>query len=279
MKKRQLFLGTITSGILILAACGNSNNMVTSKAGDISKSEFEAALKEQAGKPILKQIMKEKLILNKYKVSDSEVMDRIKEIKKETGNNFQVYLSRNGVKKEDELNGRLKPQIAFEKAVKKSITEEEIKNYYKPKIKASHILVKDAQVAKEIKEKLNNGEDFATLARQYSEDVDSKEKGGEISESAFIEKTPEFKETTYKLDAGQISEPVKSPSGYHIIKVTEKEELKPFDQEKENIRKELELIRLQNPKWEQKFFEELIKETDLKILDKDLKDTFKDVKL
>ncbi|MCI3150101.1 peptidylprolyl isomerase [Bacillus cereus] len=279
MKKRQLFIGTITSGILLLTACGNSDNMVTSKAGNISKNEFEAELKKQAGKPILQQIMLGKLILNKYKVSDTEVTEKIKEIKKQRGDSFQVYLSQNGVKNEDELKTKLKPQIAFEKAVKKSVTEEEIKNNYKPKVKASHILLKDEEFAKEVKEKLNNGEEFAALAQQYSEDLNSKEQGGELSESAFIEKEPEFKEITYKLDAGQISEPVKSPSGYHIIKVIQKEELKPFNEEKENIRKELELMRLQNQKWKQKFFEELFKEADLKILDKDLKDTFKEFNL
>lgn len=279
MKNRQLFIGTITSGILLLAACGNSDNIVTSKAGDISKSEFEAELKQKTGKPVLKQIMISKLILNKYKVSDDEVTDKIKEIKKQMGDSFKIYLSQNGVKNEDELKEKLKPQIAFEKAIKKSITEEEIKNNYKPKLKASHILLKDEQVAKEIKEKLNNGEEFASLARQYSEDLESKERGGELSENGFMGKATEFKETTYKLDVGQISEPVKSPSGYHIIKVTEKEELKPFNQEKESIRKELELKRSQDQKWQQKFFEELFKEADLKILDKDLKNTFKEFNL
>ena len=279
MKKRQLFIGTITSGILLLTACGNSVNMVTSKAGNISKNEFEAELKQQAGKPILQQIALGKLILNKYKVSDAEVNEKIKEIKTRMGDSFQVYLSQNGAKNEDELKIKLKPQIAFEKAVKKSVTEEEIKNNYKPKVKASHILLKDEEFAKEVKEKLNNGEEFAALAQQYSEDLNSKEQGGELSESAFLEKDTEFKEITYKLDAGQISEPVKSSSGYHIIKVIEKEELKPFDEEKENIRKGLELKRLQDQKWKQKFFEELFKEADLKILDNDLKDTFKEFNL
>lgn len=279
LKKRQLFIGTITSGILLLTACGNSVNMVTSKAGNISKNEFEAELKQQAGKPILQQIALGKLILNKYKVSDAEVNEKIKEIKTRMGDSFQVYLSQNGAKNEDELKIKLKPQIAFEKAVKKSVTEEEIKNNYKPKVKASHILLKDEEFAKEVKEKLNNGEEFAALAQQYSEDLNSKEQGGELSESAFLEKDTEFKEITYKLDAGQISEPVKSSSGYHIIKVIEKEELKPFDEEKENIRKGLELKRLQDQKWKQKFFEELFKEADLKILDNDLKDTFKEFNL
>ncbi len=45
-------------------------------------------------------------------------------------------------------------------------------------MKVSHILVKDEKTAKEVKEKVNNGEDFAALAKQYSEDTGSKEQGG-----------------------------------------------------------------------------------------------------
>ncbi|MCQ6360458.1 peptidylprolyl isomerase PrsA, partial [Bacillus cereus] len=56
----------------------------------------------------------------------------------------------------------------------------------------------------------------------------------------------------------------------------EKKELKPFDQEKDNIRKELEQKRLKDQQWQQQFFKDLFKEADIKITDKDLKDTFKE---
>ncbi|WP_137842723.1 hypothetical protein [Bacillus sp. 2SH] len=48
----------------------------------------------------------------------------------------------------------------------------------------------------------NSSDEALALARQYSEGLDLKEQGGELSESGFIEKAPEFKEITYKLDAG-----------------------------------------------------------------------------
>ncbi|PFI07662.1 peptidylprolyl isomerase, partial [Bacillus cereus] len=138
------------------------------------------------------------------------------------------------------------------------------------------ILVKDEKTAKEIKEKLNNGEDFAALAKQYSEDPGSKEKGGELPEFGPGEMDSKFEEAAYKLEAGQVSDPIKSSHGYHIIKLTEKKELKPFDQEKDNIRKELEQKRSQDQQWQQQFFKDLFKKADIKITDKDLKDTFKE---
>lgn len=276
LNKRHIFIGAAMSGILLLSACGNSDNLVTSKSGNLTQEEFNKKLKETAGKPVLQQVMLDKILLDKYKVSDDEAKKKVEELKKQMGDNFKAYLTQAGAKDEDDLKTKIKTQIAFEKAVKASVTEKEMKDYYKPKLKASHILVKDEKTAKEIKEKLNNGEDFAALAKQYSEDPGSKEKGGELPEFGPGEMDSKFEEAAYKLEAGQVSDPIKSSHGYHIIKLTEKKELKPFDQEKDNIRKELEQKRLQDQQWQQQFFKDLFKKADIKITDKDLKDTFKE---
>jgi len=137
--------------------------------------------------------------------------------------------------------------------------------------------VKDEKTAKEIKEKLNSGEDFAALAKQYSEDPGSKEKGGELSEFGPGMMVKEFEDAAYKLEVGQLSEPVKSSFGYHIIKLTDKKELKPYEEEKENIRKELEQQRIQDPQFHQQVTRDLLKNADIKVSDKDLKDTFKEL--
>ncbi|ENQ3105618.1 peptidylprolyl isomerase [Bacillus cereus] len=275
MKKRNIFIGAAMSGMLLLSACGNSENIATSKSGNLTKEEFNKELKEKAGKTILQQAMLEKILLDKYKVSDDEAKKKVEEVKKQMGDKFNAYLTQMGVKNEKELKDKMKVQLAFEKGIKSSVTEKEIKDYYKPKLKASHILVKDEKTAKEIKEKLNNGEDFAALAKQYSEDPGSKEKGGELPEFGPGQLDPKFEEAAYKLETGQVSDPVKSSVGYHIIKLTEKKELKPFDQEKENIRKELENRRLKDQQWQQQFYKDLLKQADIKVTDDDLKDTFK----
>lgn len=275
MIKRRIFIGAAMSGVLLLSACGNSGNLATSKSGNLTQEEFNKELKETAGKTVLQQVMLDKILLDKYKVSDDEAKKKVKELKKQLGDNFTPYLIQVDAKNEDDLKKKVKLQIAFEKAVKASVTEKEIENLYKPKLKTSHILVKDEKTAKEIKEKLNAGEDFAALAKQYSEDPGSKEEGGELPEFGPGEMDSKFEEAAYKLEAGQVCDPIQSSYGYHIIKLTEKKELKPFDQEKDNIRKELERKRLQDQQWHQQFFEDLIKKADIKITDKDLKDTFK----
>lgn len=267
-------MGVAMISILLLSACGNSENIATSKSGNLTKEEFNKELKEQAGKVVLQQAMLDKILLDKYKVSDDEAKKKVEELKKQMGDKFNAYVTQTGAK--GDLKKKIKSQIAFEKAVKASVTEKEIKALYKPKLKASHILVKDENLAKEIKEKINNGEDFATLAKQYSEDRGSKEKGGELPEFGPGEMKPKFEEAAYKLEVGQVSDVVKESNGYHIIKLTEKKELKPFDKEKENIRKELETKRLKDQQWQQQFFKDLFKEADIKVTDKDLKDTFKE---
>ncbi|EJS68152.1 foldase prsA 3 [Bacillus cereus BAG2X1-1] len=279
MKKKKLFWGTIISCVvlaLVACACGFSNNVVTSKVGNVTEKELSKELRQKYGESTLFQMVLSKALLDKYKVSDEEATKQVEEAKDKMGDNFNSTLERLGLKNEDELKEKLKPEIAFEKAIKATITEKDVKDNYKPEIKVSHILVKDEKTAKEVKEKVNNGEDFAALAKQYSEDTGSKEQGGEIAGFAPGQTVKEFEEAAYKLDAGQVSEPVKTSYGYHIIKVTDKKELKPFDEVKGEIRKDLEQQRLQDTtgKWKQQIVTDLLKDADIKVNDKEFKNTF-----
>ncbi|MGE6958901.1 peptidylprolyl isomerase PrsA [Bacillus thuringiensis] len=278
MEKEKIFIGTIISCVMLaLSACGSSDNVVTSKVGNVTEKELSKELRQQYGESTLYQMMLSKALLDKYKVSDEEAKKKVEEAKDKMGENFKSTLEQLGLKNEDELKEKMKPEIAFEKAIKATVTDKDVKNNYKPEMKVSHILVKDEKTAKEIKEKVNNGEDFAALAKQYSEDTGSKEQGGEISGFAPGQTVKEFEEAAYKLDAGQVSDPVKTTYGYHIIKVTDKKELKPFDEVKDKIRKDIEQQRLQDTtgKWKQQVVNDLLKYADIKVNNKEFKDTFK----
>ena len=87
------------------------------------------------------------------------------------------------------------------------------------KIKASHILVEKFSKAQEIYEDLKAGEKFESLANQYST-CSSKKRGGNLGEFAKGDMVPEFWNACTKLNIGEISQPVKSKFGYHIIKRT-----------------------------------------------------------
>ena len=87
------------------------------------------------------------------------------------------------------------------------------------KIKASHILVEKYSKAQELYEDAQAGENFENLARQFST-CSSKKRGGNLGEFAKGDMVPEFWNACTKLKIGEISQPVKSKFGYHIIKRT-----------------------------------------------------------
>ncbi|MFX0035409.1 MAG: peptidylprolyl isomerase [Candidatus Hermodarchaeota archaeon] len=87
------------------------------------------------------------------------------------------------------------------------------------KIKASHILVEKYSKAQEIYEDLKAGEKFEQLATNYST-CSSRKRGGNLGEFAKGDMVPEFWSACTKLKIGEISQPIKTQYGYHIIKRT-----------------------------------------------------------
>ena len=100
--------------------------------------------------------------------------------------------------------------------------EKNIDNYKTPEeIRASHILVKDKATAEKILAELKNGANFAELAKKYSLDTATKDKGGDLGWFPHGRMVPEFDKAAFALKkVGDISGIVKTPYGYHIIKLT-----------------------------------------------------------
>lgn len=279
MYKKWKLSSIALGSILLFAACGNTEEVLTSKVGAITQKELGTDLQQQFGKIAVYQMMVKKVLLHDNPVSEKEVNQKIEEVKKQTNQKSITDLIKQfGVANEEALKQALKTQVSLEKAVKKSITEKELKENYKPEIRASHILVADEKTAKEVEEKIKKGEDFAALAQQYSTDSGSKEKGGDLGLFGPGTMQKEFEDAAYKLQVGEVSEPVKTAFGYHIIKVTEKKDLKPFEQEKENIRKTLEQKRLQDQVWQQQFIQKLLEKANIQVKDAEFKDVFKQQK-
>ncbi|SFJ58213.1 MULTISPECIES: peptidylprolyl isomerase PrsA [unclassified Bacillus (in: firmicutes)] len=271
MKKAMLALA-VTS-VFTLSACGTSDKVVTSKAGDVTKDDFYNAMKQQGGKNVLRNLVMEKVFIKNYPVKDDAVNKRFDEYKKQYGDQFSAALKQSGMT-EKQLKETVRAELSMKEAVKKSITDKEIKDNYKPEIKASHILVKDEATAKKVKDELAQGKSFEELAKQYSEDPGSKEKGGDLGYFTSGKMVKEFEDAAYKLKKDEVSDPVKSQFGYHIIKVTDIKELKPLDQEKDRIKNELVDKKMQDPKFMNDLVTKEMKKADVKIEDKDLKDVF-----
>lgn len=143
-----------------------------------------------------------------------------------------------------------------------NVTDDEVKAYFEKNkaefsepesVKASHILVKVPQDAdekawkdaeakiKDIKKKLDGGADFAKLAQEMSDDPGSKAKGGDLGFFSKGRMVPEFEAAAFALKPGEVSQPVKTPFGYHLIKVVEKKDAheKSFDEVKDQVKQNL----------------------------------------
>jgi peptidyl-prolyl cis-trans isomerase D len=94
------------------------------------------------------------------------------------------------------------------------------------------------QKAEDILKQVKKGGNFADLAKKYSEDPGSKDKGGDLGWIIQGQTVPEFEKTAFTLEKGQVSDLVKTQFGFHIIKVLEKEQAhtKPFDEVKDTLR-------------------------------------------
>jgi peptidyl-prolyl cis-trans isomerase C len=188
--------------------------------------EFAQKLFEGAGgkEKFLDELIKKELLyqeaLKKGLDKDAEYLRKVEDFKKLT------------------LIGQL---LDREIETKAKVTDQDVKNYYEKhkedltsvsQIRASHILVKTEQEAKKILERLKKGEDFAKIAKKSSIDPGSAKNGGDLGFFSSGQMVPEFEAAAARLNIGEISEPVKTKFGYHIIKVTDKKMGKPVEFEK-----------------------------------------------
>jgi foldase protein PrsA len=279
MMKKWLLSMSLAVGVIGLAACNNDAEVVVkTDAGDITKEELYEAMKDKYGDELIQQLVIEKVLSKKYEVTEEELDKKINEIKDQLGANFELALQQYGYDSEEDLRETFKVAILQEKAAMEEIdvTEEELKEYYDnwmPEIKARHILVDNEETAKEVKKKLEEGAKFEDLAAEYSTDPGSAQNGGDLGWFGQGEMVPEFEEAAYSLDVNEVSEPVESSFGWHIIQVTDKKEKKSFEEMKDELEYELKLSKIDGTVVQEAMKREL-KAAGLNIEDPDLKDAF-----
>ncbi|WP_459859450.1 peptidylprolyl isomerase [Dongia sp. agr-C8] len=139
-------------------------------------------------------------------------------------------------------------RVYIQKIVSERVTEDSLKQAYDAalaenppqiEIRASHILVKTEEEAKEIIKQLEGGADFATLAKEKSIDKGSGEQGGDLSWFTKGTMVKEFSDAAFAMQRGDVSKvPVKSQFGWHIIKITDSrmQTPAPFEQRKDDLR-------------------------------------------
>ena len=266
MKKKLIYsIGTIAA-ISLLTGCGaaklkNGEELVAKVDNyKISANDLYNDMKEKYAVKTLIDKIDHQLLDTKYKTDKKETKEidkQVKEIKDTYGSNDQIFLQVikqvYNVDTEEELRSMLsleyKRNLAIKDHVKDNVvTDEEVTTYYDTKVigdvKASHILIKSnaknsdseeektkkenkaKKEAEDIIKKLDKGEDFAKLAKKYSDDKATASKGGDLG---YFNNDDNFEENfvtaAATLEKGKYSkEPVKTKYGYEIIlKVDEKD--------------------------------------------------------
>lgn len=152
-----------------------------------------------------------------------------------------------------------------------SINDDDVRKYYDDNkdtifspmtYTASHILVDDEAKANEILEEIKNGLDFAEAAKKYSLDP-SKENGGSLGTFPKGIMVQEFQDGLDTIEIGEISQPVKSQFGYHIIKLDDKQTTEQnYDDIKDQVRNTYEMVKRQEKYLE--VINELAKDAEVK---------------
>ena len=135
----------------------------------------------------------------------------------------------------EDLLGKVAKDAASDAAIQK--TYDDVAKQQKPEeeVRARHILVENEADAQAALKRLKSGEDFAKVANEMSKDPGSK--GGELGWFTKERMVPEFAEAAFKMQPGQISDPVKSQFGWHIIQVEERrqKQFPPLDQVRDQV--------------------------------------------
>jgi peptidyl-prolyl cis-trans isomerase C len=234
-----------------------TDEIKNSEAEELWKSLFPggtapdfASFDENIRQNVLRGIVSERLI---YQEATKEGFDKSEEVQKRL----------------ESLKKQLIMQAYMESKAKKLITEQQLKSAYakrtsalknEEETRARHVLVATEDEAKAIAKDLKKGGDIEKIAKEKSLDKGSAIQGGDLGYFTKEKMVPEFAEAAFKLKKGEISDPVKTSFGWHIIKVEDRRPLRvpSFEEMREDLQGEVSNQAVQE------FVQALLKKADIK---------------
>jgi parvulin-like peptidyl-prolyl isomerase len=166
------------------------------------------------------------------KVTDKQVSQRLAQLEKQLGGekNLKAQAKAQGLTLQDVRDVVIRPQILSEGIYKKvtdgvKVSDDDVKSYYNKNLKlyqqpqsrdVRHILVSNRALANKLYDRIKAGANFAALAKKYSKDPGSRAQGGKLTIVKGQTAGP-FDQTAFLLQKGQVSRPVKTQYGWHII--------------------------------------------------------------
>ena len=283
-KKLGISICLISALVLTVTGCGkkaeldDNKTAVSLKGIKITATDYYNEIKKSNISKLVDMI-DHQLFDEKYESNDEEdqaVEKQINQLKQSYSDDttFQSVIQQYfGVNSEDELEDMLrleyKRNVAVEDFVADNLTDKEIEDYYDQNIigdiKASHILItpdvdsdatdeekekaenKAKKEAERIIKKLDEGEDFAELAKKYSDDEATAKNGGDLDYFNTDDMDENFMDAVKKLDNDEYTkEPVKTQYGYHIILKVDQKEKPKLKEVKDSIKETLANNKLNN---------------------------------
>lgn len=242
------------------------NYSTNEEAVSAIKSQKEQVLDNMITQKVLSQKAKELNLLPSDSKVKSDAQTQIDKMKKEyfgsDESKFKEALSQQGFTEQSLkdmyitqiMNQEIQENIAKSLTKNLKITDKQIEDYYNKnkdqfteqptKMHLAHILVKTEDEAKKVKKRLDSGESFDKVAKEVSQDTSNKDKGGDLGEISINDTNydAQFMTGAKALKEGQISDPIQSSFGWHIIKCIKKTEypLKKLSKVQSQIKSQLE---------------------------------------
>lgn len=229
------------TAIFMMVAFSGDETVASVGDAEITKDELYDKMVASAGAATLDSMISTEVVNQEAENADVEVtqeeLDAEMAIYEESYGGTEALeqaLASSGMSIAD-LEAEMETYLKVEKIIGPDIeiTDEQINTYFEEnketfdqpsQVEASHILVATQEEADEVKAKLDDGGDFAELAAEYSTDTANAESGGALGAFGAGEMAPEFEEAAFGMEVDEISNPVQTDYGFHIIQVTGKTE-------------------------------------------------------
>ena len=257
----------------------------TAQYEQLTSQQEPSAVRRQFQQGYLSQIVRRYVLDQEaeerdLEVSSPEISDALDQIKADfpSEEEFQKAVDQQGLT-DDQLQGLVRDQIVEDKLRQEISADlqpdaDELQSFYDKnaanyqETRASHILVAKEALASNLATQLQNAKSgeldglFAKLAKKSSDDPGSAKKGGDLGFFAPGDLVPEFQEAADKLDVGEVSDPVQSEFGFHVIRVTDRR-VKPFEAVRDQI--EQELSGAEQEQEFQKFITQAYEDADVRV--------------
>lgn len=260
--KKAILPVALSISVLGLAGCSSSGTKyISSKAGDVTEKDIIESIGTSQISKTATSMMIQKVLLDKYKgkINEKAIDEQLTKAEEQYGgkDKFEQLLKQQGFTLDKYKDGlKVKEAQTYMINDYMGVNDDKLKESYeknKNQYHLAHILIsvksdsnpnglsdEDAKKkAEEILKKINDGEDFAKLAKENSNDTANASNGGDLGwsskeDNSFVK---EFKDAAYSIEKGKTSDVVKTSFGYHIIKVLDTkeasfDELKPTLEEK-----------------------------------------------